>query len=53
MINDMNLSNEIDKRFSEEVKDLPVPVNVKVLTNGHWPTQQHFLVKIPPALNYV
>ena len=53
MINDMNLGVEIDKRFWEEVKDLPVPVTVKVLTNGHWPSQNQTIVKLPPALNYV
>jgi hypothetical protein len=48
MINDMKLGSDIDKRFKEEVKEVAIPVSIKVLTNGHWPSQTSNLVNLPP-----
>lgn len=38
MISDTNLSSKAEAEFKEQVKNLPIAFNVKVLTVGHWPT---------------
>jgi len=53
MINDMNIGADIDKRFKEECKNLPIPTDIKVLTIGHWPSQNQINVKLPPVLSYM
>jgi len=36
MISDMNIGVIVDQKFKQETK-ITLPINVKVLTLGHWP----------------
>ncbi len=48
MVTDLGTSRIVEEEFLEERKgSLPIQFNLKVLTNGHWPTYPPLRVKLP------